>query len=223
MEAIGVPIASANQCSAWHAVGNTIGYCHFIELSNGPVASLRNRHWHWYDIYLRHYGSPFDNKQIGYKLYLGHNGHQCSKANEEEIIPTAGPHHPQGPLHKGNEGTLSDDDQAWVDTDGIPLHLHPPSSSDYLTIVDISGIHFLTIRYCHCSGADDHYLQLLSSKLFPATIRKPRTVFTFRVLDDFIRDNLECGTSGMNYFSKLRRITSNVFPHAVPVCMNVHG
>ncbi|KAI6140502.1 hypothetical protein BKA82DRAFT_4450509 [Pisolithus tinctorius] len=36
------------------------------------------------------------------------------------------------------------------------------------------------------------------------------------VLDDFVRDNLECGTSGMNYYSKLRRVTSGVFPHLVP-------
>ena len=135
---------------------------------------------------------------------IGHNGHRCPKADEEEEnVATAGPHHPQGPLHKGNDETLSNDDQAWTDTNGIPLNLHPPSSSDYLTIVDISGIHFLTIQYCCCLGANDHYLQLLSSRLFPATIRKPWTIFTFRVLDNFIRDNLECGTSGMNYCSKL--------------------
>ncbi|KAI6146186.1 hypothetical protein BKA82DRAFT_165012 [Pisolithus tinctorius] len=42
---------------------------------------------------------------------------------------------------------------------------------------------------------------------------KPSTAFTFAVLDDFLRDNLECGTSGMNYYSK---ITSSVFPHLVP-------
>ncbi|KAG1884389.1 hypothetical protein F4604DRAFT_1677024 [Suillus subluteus] len=29
-------------------------------------------------------------------------------------------------------------------------------------------------------------------------------------------DNLKCGTSAMNYYSKLRRITSSVFPHLVP-------
>ncbi|KIN95757.1 hypothetical protein M404DRAFT_165012, partial [Pisolithus tinctorius Marx 270] len=45
---------------------------------------------------------------------------------------------------------------------------------------------------------------------------KPSTAFTFAVLDDFLRDNLECGTSGMNYYSKLRWITSSVFPHLVP-------
>ncbi|KAF8545940.1 hypothetical protein OG21DRAFT_1491749 [Imleria badia] len=41
-------------------------------------------------------------------------------------------------------------------------------------------------------------------------------VFIFKLLDDFIRDNLECGTSGSNYFNKLQRVTSNVFPHLVP-------
>ncbi|KIK73830.1 hypothetical protein PAXRUDRAFT_78340, partial [Paxillus rubicundulus Ve08.2h10] len=27
---------------------------------------------------------------------------------------------------------------------------------------------------------------------------------------------VECGTAEMSYFSKLKRITSNVFPHLVP-------
>ncbi|KAI6147871.1 hypothetical protein BKA82DRAFT_4014997 [Pisolithus tinctorius] len=42
------------------------------------------------------------------------------------------------------------------------------------------------------------------------------TAFTFQVLDDFIRDNVECGTSTMNYYSKLQRVTSSAFPHLVP-------
>ncbi|KAF8449390.1 hypothetical protein L210DRAFT_3609680 [Boletus edulis BED1] len=73
---------------------------------------------------------------------------------------------------------------------------------------DTTGIHYLTINYS--------YMQLFRNKLFPATLDQPRTAFTFHVLDDFIRDNLECGTSGSNYVSKLRRITSNIFPHLVP-------
>ncbi|KAI6104909.1 hypothetical protein EDD16DRAFT_1517261 [Pisolithus croceorrhizus] len=32
------------------------------------------------------------------------------------------------------------------------------------------------------------------------------TVFTFLVLDDFLRDNVDCGTSGMNYHSKLQEL-----------------
>ncbi|KAG1717571.1 hypothetical protein EDB19DRAFT_1653013, partial [Suillus lakei] len=32
----------------------------------------------------------------------------------------------------------------------------------------------------------------------------------------FLLDNLECGTSAMNYYNKLRRMTTSVFPHLVP-------
>ncbi|KAF8548653.1 hypothetical protein OG21DRAFT_1479134 [Imleria badia] len=73
----------------------------------------------------------------------------------------------------------------------------------------------MAIRCCNCPGSLPEYEQLLRSNLFPVTLQKPRTAFTFKLLDDFIRDNLECGTSGSNYFSKLRRVTSNVFPHLV--------
>ncbi|KAG2068925.1 hypothetical protein BDR04DRAFT_1129056 [Suillus decipiens] len=38
---------------------------------------------------------------------------------------------------------------------------------------------------------------------FPASFNRPKTTFTFRVLDDFLLGNLECGTSAMNYYSKL--------------------
>ncbi|KAI6028907.1 hypothetical protein F5J12DRAFT_780418 [Pisolithus orientalis] len=51
--------------------------------------------------------------------------------------------------------------------------------------------------------------------LFPAMTKAPRMAFTFQVLDDFIRDNVECGTSTMNYYSKLQRVTSSAFPHLV--------
>ncbi|KAI6145957.1 hypothetical protein BKA82DRAFT_4016123 [Pisolithus tinctorius] len=52
--------------------------------------------------------------------------------------------------------------------------------------------------------------------LFLAMTKAPRMAFTFQVLDDFIRDNVECGTSTMNYYSKLQRVTSSMFPHLVP-------
>ncbi|KAN0085860.1 hypothetical protein V8E55_006994, partial [Tylopilus felleus] len=127
---------------------------------------------------------------ISYALYLGHNRHPCPEANnnKERRSITGSQHRPE-PTHADQNTALSDDEQAWTDMDAIPLHLHPPSNNDYITIVDVSGIHFITIRYCECLAAPAHYLQLLNSKLFLATILKPRTALTFRVLDDFIRDN----------------------------------
>ncbi|KAI6004934.1 hypothetical protein EDD15DRAFT_2155191, partial [Pisolithus albus] len=69
---------------------------------------------------------------------------------------------------------------------------------------------------CQCLDADSYHRQLFKAKLCASTFDKPSTAFTFTVLDNFLWENLECGTSGMNYYSKLCRVTSNVFPHLVP-------
>ncbi|KIK24323.1 hypothetical protein PISMIDRAFT_98759, partial [Pisolithus microcarpus 441] len=91
-----------------------------------------------------------------------------------------------------------------------------------LTIVDVTGMHFLLVQACQCPNADSFHMQLFRAKLCPSTFEKPSTAFTFSVLDDFLRDNVECGTSGMNYYNKLRRVTSNVFPHLVVVRLPSH-
>lgn len=147
--------------------------------------------------------------QTGFELDLGHDGSSC---------PAGG--RGQQPNSAADNGPVPMDDDEWQDMEPMdhPPHLKPPSGSDYLTIVDVSGIHFVTVNFCTCPGSPPEYVQLLRCHLFPATLKTMRTAFTFRVLDDFIRDNLECGTSAMNYYSKLRRVTSNVFPHLIPVC-----
>ncbi|KAG2129240.1 uncharacterized protein EDB93DRAFT_1243435 [Suillus bovinus] len=65
-----------------------------------------------------------------------------------------------------------------------------------MVIVDKSGVHHLEVRCCDCSNTMSPDIQI--------------------VLDNFLLDNLECGTSAMNYYSKLRRMTSSMFPHLVP-------
>ena len=86
-----------------------------------------------------------------------------------------------------------------------------------MVIVDKSGVHRLEVRCCDCPNAMSPDIQMFRHGFFPASFNRPKTVFTFRVLDDFLMDNLECGTSAMNYYSKLRRMTSSMFPHLVPV------
>ena len=104
-----------------------------------------------------------------------------------------------------------------ADLADVPAHLRRPDHRRYLTVVDTTGIHFLNVSYCSCANAAERHVQLFGAQLFAASMIRPQTAFTFRVLDDFLRDNVECGTSAMNYFTKLRRITSNAFPHLVPV------
>jgi hypothetical protein len=60
-------------------------------------------------------------------------------------------------------------------------------------------------------------MQLMLAGLFPATFRNPKTAFTFRVLEDFHLDNLECKTTPSQFFSRLRRLTNDEFPNSVPV------
>ncbi|KAG8220303.1 hypothetical protein J3R82DRAFT_3561, partial [Butyriboletus roseoflavus] len=45
---------------------------------------------------------------------------------------------------------------------------------NYLTVVDVTGIHFMTINYCTCPNSDPEYLQLLQCKLYPTTLQIPK-------------------------------------------------
>ncbi|KAG1784423.1 uncharacterized protein HD556DRAFT_1427833 [Suillus plorans] len=72
-----------------------------------------------------------------------------------------------------------------------------------MVIVDKSGVHRLEIRCCECPNAMSPDIQMFRHRFFPASFNRPKTV-------------LECGTSAMNYYSKLQRMTSSMFPHLVP-------
>ncbi|KAI6101900.1 hypothetical protein F5141DRAFT_1190114 [Pisolithus sp. B1] len=131
-------------------------------------------------------------KKTGLQLHLGHDGAPCPSASTN-VQATLSRHSQLAGL----------DEEEWEDIDYIPLHLHLPVGSKYLTVIDMTGP-------CQCMHAESYHKQLLHAKLYPSTFEKPSTVFTFLVLDDFLRDNVECGTSGMNYYSKLHQVTSSV-------------
>lgn len=105
---------------------------------------------------------------------------------------------------------------------GIPILPTSPSGVTkfpVIVIVDVSGIHEMPVHFCTCLPRPiSNDLQLLDAGLFPATFRRPKTAFTFRVLDDFRMDNLESKTSAYHYYSKLRRVTNPAFPASVKVC-----
>ncbi|KAG2098276.1 uncharacterized protein F5147DRAFT_656156 [Suillus discolor] len=100
---------------------------------------------------------------------------------------------------------------------GLEVHLsHADDEGDHLTegpwiplindpqmttMVDTSGLLSLMIRFCKCTDAMSPDMQLLETGLFPASFTSPKTAFIFAVLDDFLLDNLECGTLTMNYYT----------------------
>lgn len=153
----------------------------------------------------------------GLVLSLGHNGHEC---------PTP---EPNNPLENDEDGIAEDEEllpandvpeeakdfenlgyPSWKNQ-GVPSQPHP------LIVVHRNGIHRVPIYWCRCPNhpSDEH--QLLDVGLFPSSFSNIKTAFTFHVLDDFLADNLECKTSAMHYFHKIRRFTSGSFPHTAPV------
>lgn len=104
---------------------------------------------------------------------------------------------------------------------GMAAPPHPegedPLGNPFVVIVDTNGLHYLPIHYCICPSARPRDEQLLQARLFPSSFTSIKTVFTFRVLDDFRMTNLCCKSSCYQYFLKLRRITCPAFPKSVPV------
>ncbi|KIJ62066.1 hypothetical protein HYDPIDRAFT_76162, partial [Hydnomerulius pinastri MD-312] len=50
---------------------------------------------------------------------------------------------------------------------------------------------------CQCPQVtpDQQHLYFLCAGLFPATVTRPETAFSFDVLDHYLMDNLECKTT----------------------------
>ncbi|PIL25597.1 hypothetical protein GSI_11345 [Ganoderma sinense ZZ0214-1] len=90
------------------------------------------------------------------------------------------------------------------------------SNDRMIVVVDLEGVHELPFTFCACPNAPRDDLQLIDLGYYPASTQLPKTVFTKRVLDDFLLSNKECKTSARNYYNKLRRTTNPAFPHMVP-------
>lgn len=118
----------------------------------------------------------------------------------------------------------SDSDDEWLayETGGISTStLRYPKGRDsndnpWMIIVDITGVHHLPVHFCNCATAAPQHIQLLQLRMYPVSYDRPRTAFTFRILDDFNLDNLETKSSAQRYYAKITRLTSNAFPQSVP-------
>lgn len=139
----------------------------------------------------------------GFMLHLGHNGDRCPM----DCLPDM-------------DSEIWAEENVWEDVDETRQNLLDKWESldtNVVIVVDCSGIHQRRIRYCNCSSTADRHIQLLRAKLFPASFKNPSTVFTFEVLEYFHLDAVECKTSAMSFFAKLRRITNYNIPGSVPV------
>jgi CxC2 like cysteine cluster associated with KDZ transposases len=88
---------------------------------------------------------------------------------------------------------------------------------DVLVIIDSAGVFRHRVIWCTCGDDVDQPMQLFQEQLFPATYCRPKSAFTFNLLDQFYIDAMECKTTAMSFFQKLCRLTDNAFPDKVHV------
>jgi CxC2 like cysteine cluster associated with KDZ transposases len=138
----------------------------------------------------------------GFILHLGHDGDPC---------PTQS--------LSGVDDVFDDDpEDQWVYEEDEPLlGRWERFDRDVILVVDCGGVHQRHISWCQCADAPARHVQLLQHGLYPSSLHRPKTAFTFQVLNYFWIDAVECKTSAMNFFSKLRRLTNYSMPHRVPV------
>jgi hypothetical protein len=139
--------------------------------------------------------------KIGFILHLGHGGNPC-------------------PCHPSEMDDWKDEDMDKGELDGeveTQEDTSMPSNQQAIMVIPhSSGVFHHCVRFCNCPGSSEHHIQLFTNGLFPASIKRPRTAFTFDVLDHFYFDAMECKTAAMGFFQKLRRFTNNAFPNTVP-------
>ncbi|KIJ46788.1 hypothetical protein M422DRAFT_84058, partial [Sphaerobolus stellatus SS14] len=79
-----------------------------------------------------------------------------------------------------------------------------------LTIADLTGIHEVIVGWCRCASAPSTVQQLFRRRLFPASMSRPRTAFTFRLLKLFHMLNHVARTTPWDFVGTLHRLTDNV-------------
>jgi hypothetical protein len=145
---------------------------------------------------------------------LGHGGAPCPGYQDQFSDPRG--------EYENECGDLGDEEE---DAEGVGwANPGKPSPAEarglkVVIIVHTNGIHHLPIRHCICPNAPAEDMQMFRMRLYPSTYKNIKTVFTFGLLDDYLLENLECQTSGLHYFQKLRRMTNKAFPHVVPVSL----
>jgi len=82
-------------------------------------------------------------------------------------------------------------------------------------VVHTNGIHSIALVSCQCRGEEILPLDLVASQLFPASLKRIRTLFTAQVLDHFRLSNLELKALAYQYYQLLRRITKPMAPGEV--------
>ncbi|KAG2140887.1 uncharacterized protein EDB93DRAFT_1241820 [Suillus bovinus] len=101
--------------------------------------------------------------------------------------------------------------EIWTNTyfQWISLRCDNPVHTFDFTVLDINGIHSVSLFFCNCATAKTRTIQILCSRWYPATSTDPRTAATFRLLDNFQMYTFESKGSAFEYWQTLSRLSDN--------------
>ncbi|KAG1852303.1 hypothetical protein DFJ58DRAFT_661292 [Suillus subalutaceus] len=95
------------------------------------------------------------------------------------------------------------------DHTGEPCRNPKPAQDNDFVVINVHGIHEVTLDFCDCTNAPSHYRQFLHGRLFPATSTDPRTAATFAVLEQFHLLLFESKVSAYEFYHCLARRSDN--------------
>lgn len=95
----------------------------------------------------------------------------------------------------------------------VPITTKPSK----LVVVHTNGLHHVNVHWCLCNGPVNRRQQLLAARMFPATIKRPKTAFTFHVLKEFHIHSDISKKPLYDYVRALERLTDNAFPGTLKV------
>ena len=86
-----------------------------------------------------------------------------------------------------------------------------PAEPQLILVVDLSSHHTVCVRFCKCSknGFLNNFRQLLRFDWYPASYLRPKTVFTFDLLDIYHKISLQGKLNLYNFYKAIMQKTDN--------------
>ncbi|KAJ7113911.1 hypothetical protein C8R44DRAFT_740790 [Mycena epipterygia] len=77
------------------------------------------------------------------------------------------------------------------------------------TLIDVTGVHLIKLRFCHCDSRIEHRQQLMRVRWWPATALDPQTCATFAVVRLFLMQNCLGKITAHDFLRSLEFLTNN--------------
>ena len=87
-----------------------------------------------------------------------------------------------------------------------------PSHHQQILIIGLNGAHHVNVQFCGCEktpGWVEHYRQLLRMRWFPASFDRPKTAFTFDLLDTYHKLTLQGKLNLYDFHASIMQKTDN--------------